>query len=84
MRKAPGCPSNRPKARFATSAKRPSPSRATPTQTIASAKAPVQAPDGDALWRDAEKADHAGRLADAIRLYRLAGDANLSVNPSRR
>jgi hypothetical protein len=52
-------------------------------QTTASAKAPVQAPDADALWRDAQKADNAGRLADAIRLYRLAGDANLSVNPER-
>jgi hypothetical protein len=52
------------------------------TQTIA-AKAPMQAPDADTLWRDAQKADQAGRLADAARLYRLAGDANLSVNPSR-
>ncbi len=52
------------------------------TQTIA-AKAAVPAPDGDALWRDAQTADRAGRLADAVRLYRLAGDANLSINPSR-
>jgi hypothetical protein len=44
---------------------------------------PVPPPDGDALWRDAEKAERKGRLADAIRLYRLAGDANLSVNPAR-
>ncbi|MGH7171595.1 MAG: hypothetical protein ACRELG_15065, partial [Gemmataceae bacterium] len=52
-------------------------------RTTASAKTAVPPPDADALWHDAEKADHAGRLADAIRLYRLAGDANLSVNPSR-
>jgi hypothetical protein len=52
-------------------------------QKTASAKAPVQAPDADTLWRDANKADNAGRLADAIRLYRLAGDANLSINPER-
>jgi hypothetical protein len=52
------------------------------TQTIA-AKASMQAPDGDTLWRDAEKAEQVGRLADAARLYRLAGDANLSVNSSR-
>lgn len=44
---------------------------------------PVPPPDGDGLWRDAEKAERKGRLADAIRLYRLAGDANLSVNPAR-
>jgi hypothetical protein len=44
---------------------------------------PPPAPDGDTLWRDAEKAERTGRTADAIRLYRLAGDANLSVNPSR-
>jgi hypothetical protein len=53
------------------------------TQTSASAKTPVQAPDPDTLWRDAQKADNAGRLADAIRLYKLAGDANSTVNPSR-
>lgn len=53
------------------------------TVAYASGSSPVQAPDGDTLWRDAQKADNAGRLADAIRLYRLAGDANLSVNPSR-
>lgn len=52
-------------------------------QTTSSAKSPVQAPDADTLWRDAQKADNAGRLADAIRLYRLAGDANLSINPER-
>ena len=44
---------------------------------------PIPPPDGDALWRDAEKAERTGRLADAIRLYRLAGEANLSVNPAR-
>jgi hypothetical protein len=46
-------------------------------------KAPVQAPDPDTLWADAQKADNAGRLADAVRLYHLAGDANLSINPTR-
>jgi hypothetical protein len=51
--------------------------------TTSSAKATVQAPDGDTLWRDAQKADTSGRLADAARLYRLAGDANLSINPQR-
>jgi len=56
---------------------------APPPRTTASAKAMVPPPDADALWRDAEKADQAGLLADAVRLYRLAGDANLSVNPSR-
>jgi hypothetical protein len=44
---------------------------------------PPPPPDGDALWRDAEKAERTGRLADAIRLYRLAGDANLAVNRAR-
>jgi hypothetical protein len=53
------------------------------TQTTSSAKSPIQAPDADTLWRDAQKADNAGRLNDAIRLYRLAGDANLSINPER-
>ncbi len=52
-------------------------------QTTSAAKSPVQTPDADTLWRDAQKADNAGRLADAIRLYRLAGDANLTVNPER-
>ncbi|MHB1423705.1 MAG: hypothetical protein ACYC3I_11030, partial [Gemmataceae bacterium] len=52
-------------------------------QTSSSAKAAVLASDGDTLWRDAEKADRAGRLADAVHLYRLAGDANLSANPTR-
>jgi len=51
--------------------------------TTSSAKATVQAPDADTLWRDALKADNAGRLNDAVRLYRLAGDANLSINPQR-
>ncbi|HTU19442.1 MAG TPA: hypothetical protein VMG10_15385 [Gemmataceae bacterium] len=51
--------------------------------TTSSAKTAVPPPDADALWRDAQKADQAGRLADAVRLYRLAGDANLSANPSR-
>jgi hypothetical protein len=40
-------------------------------------------PDGDALWRDADRAERTGRIADAIRLYRLAGDANLSNNRER-
>jgi hypothetical protein len=53
------------------------------TQTTSSAKSPILAPDADTLWRDAQKADNAGRLNDAIRLYRLAGDANLSINPER-
>ena len=56
---------------------------APPPQKTASAKATVPPPDPDALWRDAERADQAGRLSDAVRLYRLAGDANLSVNSSR-
>ena len=51
--------------------------------TTSSAKATVQAPDADTLWRDALRADNAGRLNDAVRLYRLAGDANLSINPQR-
>jgi hypothetical protein len=55
----------------------------TPAQTTASAKAAVPPPDADTLWRDAVKADQAGRLTDAVRLYRLAGDANLTLNPSR-
>jgi hypothetical protein len=54
---------------------------ATPTTTTA--KPTIQAADGDTLWRDAEKADLAGRREDAARLYRLAGDANLSINPPR-
>lgn len=53
------------------------------TQTSSSAKAPMLAPDADTLWRDAQKADNAGRLADAVRLYQMAGDANLSINPTR-
>lgn len=53
------------------------------TQTIAAAKATAPPPNGEVLWDDAEKADHAGRLADAARLYRMAGDANLSLNPAR-
>ena len=44
---------------------------------------PPPPPDGDTLWRDAERAERTGRLADAIRLYRLAGDANLAVNRAR-
>jgi hypothetical protein len=44
---------------------------------------PPPPPDGDVLWRDAELAERKGRIADAIRLYRQAGDANLSVNPAR-
>jgi hypothetical protein len=55
----------------------------TATHTVASVKTPAQPPDGDTLWHDANRAERAGRLADAVRLYRLAGDANLSVNPSR-
>ncbi len=51
--------------------------------TTTASKPTVQAADGDTLWRDAEKADLAGRSGDAARLYRLAGDANLSVNPPR-
>ncbi len=51
---------------------------ARPASTI-----PPPPPDGDALWRDAEKAERTGRLADAIRLYQLAGDANLAVNRAR-
>jgi hypothetical protein len=56
-----------------------------PKQTSSSAKPilPLPAPDADTLWRDAERAANAGHLADAVRLYRLAGDANISVNPSR-
>jgi hypothetical protein len=52
-------------------------------RTTSSAKASLPPPDGDTLWRDAENADRAGRLADAARLYRMAGDANISDNPSR-
>ena len=51
-------------------------------QTVV-AKTSVPPPDGDTLWHDAENADRAQRFADASRLYRLAGDANLSINPSR-
>jgi hypothetical protein len=62
-----------------------------PTRTTAASSgsaaavpaAPLPPPDGDALWRDAEKAQRTGRIADAIRLYRLAGDANLAVNRAR-
>jgi hypothetical protein len=49
----------------------------------AASSIPPPPPDGDALWRDAEKAERAGRMTDAIRLYRLAGDANLAVNRAR-
>lgn len=45
--------------------------------------AAVPPADGDVLWRDAEKAERAGKLPDAIKLYRLAGDANLAVNRAR-
>jgi hypothetical protein len=45
--------------------------------------APPPPPDGDALWRQAEQAERTGRLADAIRLYELAGEANLHVNHAR-
>lgn len=44
---------------------------------------PPPPPDGDALWREADRAQRKGRIADAIRLYRQAGDANLSSNPAR-
>ncbi|HEY7426689.1 MAG TPA: hypothetical protein VH682_20810 [Gemmataceae bacterium] len=44
---------------------------------------PPPPPDGDALWRDADQAERKGRLADAIHLYLLAGEANLRVNPAR-
>jgi hypothetical protein len=45
--------------------------------------APTPPPDGDALWRQAEQAERTGRIADAIRLYELAGEANLHVNHAR-
>ncbi len=46
-------------------------------------KEPPPPPDGDILWRDAEKAERTGRIPEAISLYRQAADANLSVNPDR-
>lgn len=49
----------------------------------AKSTAAVPPADGDTLWRDAEKAERAGKLADAIKLYLLARDANLAVNPAR-
>ncbi|HWG42380.1 MAG TPA: hypothetical protein VN688_06290 [Gemmataceae bacterium] len=63
-------------------AKPGSPTRTT-VAAAGSARFAVPPADGDALWRDAEKAERAGRLADAIRLYQLAGDANLAVNHAR-
>jgi hypothetical protein len=61
------------------------PAAAPPRTPATSAKpvVPLRTPDGDTLWRDAEKAENAGRIADAVRLYKLAGDANSSVNPAR-
>ncbi|HEY7156504.1 MAG TPA: hypothetical protein VH575_21230 [Gemmataceae bacterium] len=63
---------------------KPSPPASALVTTAASVrKEPPPPPDGDALWRDADRAERTGHLADAIRLYRQAGDANLSVNPAR-
>src|SRR5262249_26050556 len=56
---------------------------ASATSVRKTATEPPPPPDGDALWRNAELAERKGRIADAIRLYRQAGDANLSVNPAR-
>lgn len=44
---------------------------------------PAPPPSPDALWQQAQQAERAGHMAEAIRLYEQAGYANLSVNPER-
>jgi hypothetical protein len=51
--------------------------------SVGAAAAPAAPPDPDALWRGAQQAERAGRIDEAIRLYRQAGTANLSVNAAR-
>jgi hypothetical protein len=56
------------------------------TFTAAAVAAPTHPPvppGPDGLWRQAQQAERSGQAAEAIRLYRQAGTANVSVNPAR-
>jgi hypothetical protein len=49
----------------------------------AAAATPAAPPNPDSLWRMAVQAERNGQTAEAIRLYQLAGTANLGINPAR-